>query len=317
MTGRGMSGRGTGGHGRIGRRRAPASLTGRPVLALLPAVLLAAGCTATTDGADRTDVSPPVSSIAVSTGPGVTGSLTSSSTAADISSPIPTATADQASTANPTAGDSPVVPPNPTTTAGPSSTRTPTQSSTRTPTGSPAPRSTVTVTRTVPGSTGSAGPVAPPPPTSEPAGEPGDCPYLSADVVSLITGQHHGTTTLVALTPYPICEFVRSDGGALATVRFVTAATPAAAAAAVDAHVPVAGSQPASQPDGWTGGSQTSGGRTAGADALSTYAVSRGTVAVIVTENESPSIKARALAVCAIHGAGLAPAPAPDYCAAG
>ena len=136
-------------------------------------------------------------------------------------------------------------------------------------------------------------------------------------MVSLITGQHHGPTALVTLTPYPVCEFVRSDGGALATVRFVTAATPAQAAAAVDEHVPVVGSQQADQPAGWTGGSVSMGGRTANADARSVYAVSKGPIAVIVTENESPSIKARALAVCAIHGARLATDPAPDYCSTG
>ena len=41
----------------------------------------------------------------------------------------------------------------------------------------------------------------------------------------------------------------------MASIRIIQADTPQAAVAAVDAHVPIDGSDPASQPPGWTGGS--------------------------------------------------------------
>jgi hypothetical protein len=159
--------------------------------------------------------------------------------------------------------------------------------------------------------------VGPPAATVEPAAVDGDCPYLPVAQARLIIGQGQGPTRIVATTPYPVCEFHRSDGGWAATVRIVRADSPAAAIAAVDQHVPVEKSQPASQPQGWSGGLMSEGEQGAGADGRSTYAVSKGSVAVIAQENEPPSIKARILAVCAIYGAGLETGPAPDYCATG
>lgn len=143
----------------------------------------------------------------------------------------------------------------------------------------------------------------------------GDCPYLDADVVSALTGQRHGQTLIIDLQPHPMCVFYRSDGGLMGSVRIIAAATPQAAVAAVDQHVPVAGSQPATQPAGWTGGSMTTPGQmTQDSSAGSTYAVSKGKIAVVATENESPSIKARVMAVCAIYGLKLQAGPPPDYC---
>lgn len=174
---------------------------------------------------------------------------------------------------------------------------------------------TATVTRTSPGVTVTVT-VAPPKATATPAATDGTCPYLSADVVSEITGQHHGQTQLVQFTPHPMCVFYRSDGGRMGSVRIIQAGSAAAAVAAVNQHVPVAGSQPATQPAGWSGGSTTSAGQmTQDSQAMSVYAVSKGTVAVVAEENESPSLKARLMAVCAIYGLGLESGPAPDYCA--
>ena len=171
-----------------------------------------------------------------------------------------------------------------------------------------------TVTRTIPGTTRTAGP---PPTTSEPPAREADCPYLDADLVSAITGQHHGSTQVTAVPGLPICTFYRSDGGWMASVRFIAAKTSAQAVAAVNEHVPVDSSQPADQPAGWVGGSITRGSKVADAtDALSVYAVSRGPIAVVAKENESPSIKARVIAVCAIYGAGLQSGEKPDYCQA-
>ena len=171
---------------------------------------------------------------------------------------------------------------------------------------------TATVTRTLSGTTITVGPPAA---TRVPAAVDGECPYLSADVVSIITGQHHGQTQLVDLAPHPMCVFYRSDGGLMGSVRVIKAANPQAAVAAVNQHVPVAGSQPASQPAGWVGGSVTSGGQmTQDSTAKSVYAVSKGNIAIVAEEDESPSIKARVMAVCAIYGLKLESGAAPDYC---
>lgn len=173
---------------------------------------------------------------------------------------------------------------------------------------------TSTVIRTKPGATITVGP---PKATVEPAAVSGECPYLNADAVSTITGQHHGPTQLIAVSPHPTCVFYRSDGGLIGSIRVIQAANPQAAAAAVNQHVPVAGSQPATQPPGWVGGSMTTPGQmTQDSTAKSVYAVAKGNIAVVVEENESPSIKARVLAICAIYGLGLAPGQASDYCSA-
>ncbi len=134
-------------------------------------------------------------------------------------------------------------------------------------------------------------------------------------MVSDITGQHHGQTQIVALSPQPMCIFYRSDGGRMGSVQVIRAGSPQAAVAAVNQHVPIAGSQPATQPAGWTGGSVTTPGQmTQDSEARSVYAVSKGSIAVVAEENESPSLKARVMAVCAIYGLRLEPGPAPDYC---
>lgn len=181
----------------------------------------------------------------------------------------------------------------------------------RSPTAPSRPRVTVTVTRTHADVTVTAGP---PKSTAEPAAISGECPYLGASVVSMITGQHHGDTRLVDLVPQPMCLFFRSDGGWMGSVRVIRAANPQAAAAAVNQHVPIADSQPASSPPGWVGGSTTKGGMTQDADAKSVYGVAKGTIAVIAEENESPSIKARLMATCAIYQLKLESGQPPSVC---
>lgn len=138
----------------------------------------------------------------------------------------------------------------------------------------------------------------PPAATEEPAAVAGACPYLSDDQVADINGQRTGVTTLVAVAPHPICTFTRSDGGWLATVRIVQADSPAAAAAAVDQHVPVDESSPADDPAGWVGGSMPT-------ERGSIYAVAKGQVAVIAEANQPQSIKGRQLAAATIANLGL------------
>jgi UPF0176 protein len=212
-----------------------------------------------------------------------------------VSTPAPSSAATRSSTASPSSTSAK---------AGPS-----TLSSSR-----PSGPATATVTRTRPGATITVT-VSPPKASAEPPAADGECPYLGADAVSDITGQHHGQTQLVKLDPDPMCVFYRSDGVRMGSVRVIRAASAAEAAAAVDQHVPIAGSQPAGQPAGWKGGSSTSPGQmTQDSQALSVYAVSKGNVAIVAEEDESPSLKARLMAVCAIYGLGLEPGPAPDYC---
>ncbi|MGS0685590.1 DUF2020 domain-containing protein [Nakamurella sp. GG22] len=152
-----------------------------------------------------------------------------------------------------------------------------------------------TVTSTAAGNTITA---APPPATSEPAPVDGPCPYLSDDAVAQINGQRTGTTQVIAVEPYPICVFSRSDGGALASVRVIEADTPQAAVAAVDAHVPIEASNPANQPPGWTGGSMVT-------DNGSVYAVSKGTIAIVAESNQQQSIKGRQMVVMTVEKLGL------------
>ncbi len=152
---------------------------------------------------------------------------------------------------------------------------------------------TVTSTVTPPAST-----AQPPPPTDEPAAVAGDCPYLTDDQVADINGQHTGPTSIVAVGPYPVCTFTRSDGGWLATVRIVEAPTPAEAVAAVDQHVPIENSSPARQPAGWSGGSAV-------LDDRSVYAVAKDRYAVVAESNQLQTIKGRQMAITTISALGL------------
>jgi hypothetical protein len=152
-----------------------------------------------------------------------------------------------------------------------------------------------TLTSTVGGSTILA---SPPPPTAEPPPVDGTCPYLADDVVADINGQHTGTTQIIDVAPHPICVFTRSDGAPLASIRIIQADTPQAAVAAVDAHVPIEGSDPASQPPGWTGGSMVT-------DTGSIYAVSKGTTAIVAESNQQQSIKGRQMVIQAVTNLGL------------
>ena len=152
-----------------------------------------------------------------------------------------------------------------------------------------------TVTSRAPGSQVLA---EPPAATSTPAPVDGPCPYLTDDEVADINGQRTGQTSVTDVQPYPICTFTRSDGGWLATVRFIAADTPQAAVAAVDQHVPIDGSDPASQPTGWAGGAMVQGDR-------SVYAVAKGPLAVVAESNQLQTVKGRQMVVTAVGRLGL------------
>lgn len=152
-----------------------------------------------------------------------------------------------------------------------------------------------TVTSTAAGNTVTA---AAPASTPEPAPVDGPCPYLSDEAVADINGQRTGTTQVIDVQPHPVCVFYRSDGGPLASIRVIEADTPQAAAAAVDQHVPIASSNPAQQPAGWSGGSMVT-------DNGSVYAVSKGTTAIVAESNQRQSIKGRQMVIAAVRNLGL------------
>jgi UPF0176 protein len=154
---------------------------------------------------------------------------------------------------------------------------------------------TLTVTSTAPGAVITVGPPAA---TAAPAPTPGSCPYLSDDQVADINGQRTGQTSVVAVAPHPTCVFTRSDGGWLATVQIIGADTEQSAVAAVNQHVPIDASDPASQPSGWSGGSMVT-------DQKSVYAVSKGTTAIVAESNQLQSIKGRQMVVAAVAALGL------------
>ena len=134
--------------------------------------------------------------------------------------------------------------------------------------------------------------------TEEPAAISADCPYLSDTDVADINGQHTGQTQIIDVKPYPICVFGRSDGGWMATVRVIQADKPEAATAAVDAHVPIESSDPASQPPGWTGGAMVTADK-------SVYAVSKGSIAVVAESNQLQSVKGRQMVIKTVANLGL------------
>jgi hypothetical protein len=137
-----------------------------------------------------------------------------------------------------------------------------------------------------------------PPPTNEPAPVDGTCPYLDNQTVADINGQRTGTTQIIDVAPYPVCVFTRTDGEWLASVRVIQADTAESAVAAVNEHVPIDGSDPANQPQGWTGGSMTTPNG-------SLYAVSKGPIAIVAESNQQQSIKGRQLVVQTVTNLGL------------
>lgn len=152
-----------------------------------------------------------------------------------------------------------------------------------------------TVTSTLPGAAVIA---AAPPATVEPPPVDGRCPYLTDEAVAEINGQRTGTTRVIEVQPAPVCIFSRTDGEWLASVRIVAAETPQAAAAAVDAHVPIDRSDPANEPAGWAGGSMVT-------ESGSVYAISRGSIAIVAESNQRQSIKGRQMVIAAIGTLGL------------
>lgn len=138
---------------------------------------------------------------------------------------------------------------------------------------------------TAPPATVTTAPVAPPPP--EPvAVRP--CPYLSERAVEQANGQRVGAVRISAGQPYPACFFERDDG-TLQLRTWIVEGTVGTARATVNAAAPVATSDLAELPGGWSGGSQPT-------DEGAVYAVAKDGTAVVVTTNQELTIKARRIA---------------------
>lgn len=156
-----------------------------------------------------------------------------------------------------------------------------------------------------PGGSGSAAPVVVPPPAVAPAVPPpapqpvadGPCRYLPAAAVQTANGERVAGVRISGTGRYPACFFLAGNG----TVQlrsWIVMATPEVARATVDAVAPVASSDLAELPGGWSGGSQPTG---QGA----VFAVSRQGTAVVITTNQRQTISARRIAEQVIGTLGL------------
>jgi len=134
------------------------------------------------------------------------------------------------------------------------------------------------------------------PPSPQPARE-AKCPYLDSAFIADANGQRVGKVRVSADTPTPACFFYRSDGKLQLTAQ-VYAGDPGAAKALVDRSAPVATSNPAELPAGWSGGSQST-------DSGAVFAVAKGGSAVVITTNQAQTIKAKRVAEKAIAALGL------------
>ena len=137
------------------------------------------------------------------------------------------------------------------------------------------------------------------PPAPQATGD-GPCRYLSAASVQTINGERV-TAVRVSETrtgqPYPACFFLTyHDAVQLRT--WIVVATPQTARATIDAVAPVATSDLAELPGGWSGGSQPT------ADGA-VFAVARHGTAVVITTNQQQTIGARRIAEQVIATLGL------------
>lgn len=148
-------------------------------------------------------------------------------------------------------------------------------------TGAQAPTSTA-----APTTTSTQAVAVPPLPTPASAGS---CPYLDKVTAEDANGQHVSTVKLSAPDgqSQPSCFFYRPDGGWQLTV-WVYDGSPSVARAIVNQEAPVSTSNPASDPAGWTGGSEPT-------QTGAVYAVAKGGHAVVVLSNQKQTIKTRVI----------------------
>lgn len=146
------------------------------------------------------------------------------------------------------------------------------------------------------------------PPASAAAGAPaapqpaadGPCSYLPAASVQDVNGERVTAVRIsktAAHQPYPACFFLTyHDAVQLRT--WIVVGSSQTARATVDAAAPVATSDLAELPGGWSGGSQpTAEG--------AVFAVARHGTAVVITSNQRQTISARRIAQQVIATLGL------------
>ncbi len=134
------------------------------------------------------------------------------------------------------------------------------------------------------------------PPAPQPVAD-GPCTYLTAAAVQAANGQLVGAVRVSADRPHPACFFLRRDGK-VQLRTWIVVATPEVARATIDAVAPVATSDLAELPGGWSGGSAPT---TDGA----VFAVARQGSAVVITTNQRQTISARQIAEQVIAALGL------------
>jgi hypothetical protein len=138
-----------------------------------------------------------------------------------------------------------------------------------------------------------------PPPAPQPVAD-GPCSYLSAAAVQAANGERVAKVRVSGTSPqqpHPACFFFAGNG----TVQlrtWIVVATPGVAGATIDAAAPVASSDRAELPGGWSGGSQPT------ADGA-VFAVTRQGTAVVITTNQRQTIGARQIAEQVIAALGL------------
>lgn len=147
---------------------------------------------------------------------------------------------------------------------------------------------------------GTAVPAAVPAVTAPQPMADGPCRYLPAAAVQAANGERVVAVRISDTgpdRPQPACFFFAANG----TVQlrtWILATTPQVARATVDAAAPIASSDLAQLPGGWSGGSQPT------ADGA-VFAVSRQGTAVVITTNQRQTIGARRIAVQVIAALGL------------
>lgn len=125
----------------------------------------------------------------------------------------------------------------------------------------------------------------------------GPCPYINEAAVERANGQRVGAVRISADRPHPACFFERRDGS-LQLRTWIVEGTQAKAGATVDAVAPVASSDRAELPGGWSGGSQPT-------EDGAVFAVAKQGTAIVVTTNQEQTIKARRVAEQVIANLGL------------
>ncbi len=130
-----------------------------------------------------------------------------------------------------------------------------------------------------------------------------ECPYLDTQFVADANGQKVTSQGTDTRFDTPACVFWSYPEEPQLQVIIRHTESPAAAREVVDWAAPVDLTDPAEQPDGWSGG-RAGGGTVPGFDGA-VYAVAKDTTAVVVLTNQKESVKAQAIAEQAIANLAL------------